>query len=214
MASSIGQRTYNELVSKLVTVLGSETPKSLLTPQRSGISQGSLSELAWRQSSGVHRLTSGLGSGGAPAQSLSRTGSGTEAASAAMGSTGGLQAGESIGAAAARVQQGGRGGRGVQAPLVDASEAPLIDLSEGPTAAEQLHSPGANRSNQAPTAMQATDAQSAAAQHQVGNRDSQAEACLHMCTPALCSVCRRQPGCAAPTFCRASTYVLPSDDAA
>ena len=168
MAASIGQRTYNELVSELVTVLGSETPKSLLTPQRSGISQGSLSELARRQSSGVHRLISGLGSGGAPATSLSRAGSGMEAASAAAGSMSGLQAGRSTGAAAASVQQGGQGGRGMQAPGVDAAEAPLIDLSEGPTAAERQHSTGPKCSSHAPTAMQPTDAQCGAAQHQVG----------------------------------------------
>ena len=192
MAASINQRTYNELVSELVTVLGSETPKSLLTPQRSGISQGSLSELARRQSSGVYRLTLGVGSGGAPAQSLSRAGSGTEAASAAVGSMLGLQAGESTGAAAASVQQKGQGGRGAQAPLADAAEAPLIDLPEAPEAAERQHSAGANRGSQALMAMQPMDAQSGAAQHQVGDHHSQAGPCLHTCTPSLCSLCRRQ----------------------
>eukprot|EP00891_Asterochloris_glomerata_P002115 jgi/Astpho2/2115/fgenesh1_pg.00038_%23_170_t len=166
VAASIGQRTYNELVSELVTVLGSETPKSLLTPQRSGLSQGSLSELAQRQSSGLRRLTSGLGSGSAPAQSLSRAGSGTEAGFAAAGSTPGLQVHESAGAAAANMQQEGQGGRGTQAPLADVAEAPLINVSEGPAAPERQHSAGANHSSQAPAAMQLTDAQSAPAQHQ------------------------------------------------
>lgn len=166
VAASIGQRTYNELVSELVTVLGSETPKSLLTPQRSGLSQGSLSELAQHQSSGLRRLTSGLGSGSAPAQSLSRAGSGTEAGFAAAGSTPGLQVHESAGAAAANMQQEGQGGRGTQAPLADVAEAPLINVSEGPAAPERQHSAGANHSSQAPAAMQLTDAQSAPAQHQ------------------------------------------------
>ena len=213
VAASIGQRTYNELVSELVTVLGSETPKSLLTPQRSGLSQGSLSELAQRQSSGLRRLTSGLGSGSAPAQSLSRAGSGTEAGFAAAGSTPGLQVHESAGAAAANMQQEGQGGRGTQAPLADVAEAPLINVSEGPAAPERQHSAGANHSSQAPAAMQLTDAQSAPAQHQVGSHHSQAGPRLHMCTPGLCSLCRRQlagssfldQAAVTSTCCRSST---------
>lgn len=71
LAGAIGTRSYNDLVAKLVTILGAETPKALLTPALSGRSFGSnsrsnslisrtssagpVSRLASRLSSSLHR---------------------------------------------------------------------------------------------------------------------------------------------------------------